>query len=319
MSSRIIIDGLQISNWNRNTLEENRSGGVRGINATCAVWEDTREAIQNIGDWLVFARENADLVGLATTADEIKKIIEKGQIAVVLGFQNTSPFGQDYSLVEVFYRLGVRISQLTYNIQNYVGSSCYDDTDSGLSRFGHTIVAEMNRLGMLIDLSHVGNRTALDAIETSSDPVAITHANPSWFVNTPRNKPDEVINHLVSRGGVIGASLYPNLIGGPDAKIKDFCTMIIRLIAQVGIEHVAIGSDLTRNWDAHYVNYLRDGRWRPKQNAEWPKWPDWFSAPGDFPRLIDALADAGLSELDLDALFGNNWLNLFSTVFGDSC
>lgn len=316
MSSRIIIDGLQISNWNRSVLEENQAGGVHGINATCAVWDSTLETIQNIGDWLVFSRENADLVRLATTAGDIRKIVEEQRIAVVLGFQNTSPFDQDYTLVEVFYRLGVRIAQLTYNIQNYVGSSCYDHTDGGLTRFGQTIVSEMNRLGMLIDLSHVGNLTAREAIDRSSEPVAITHANPSWFVDTPRNKPDEVINHLASRGGVIGVCLYPNLIGGKEAKIADFCEMVVRLIEQVGVKHVAVGSDLTRNWDAHYVNHLRDGRWRPKQNAEWPQWPDWFSTPGDFPRLIDALAAKGLSESDLDALFGVNWLNLFDEVFG---
>jgi len=110
--------------------------------------------------------------------------------------------------------------------------------------------------------------------------------------------------------------LYPNLIGGKEAKINDFIEMVIRLIEQVGINHVAIGSDLTRNWDAHYLNHLRDGRWRQTQNAEWPEWPEWFSTPGDFPRLIEALASKGLSESDLDALFGNNWLNLFDEVFG---
>lgn len=315
MSSRIVVDGLQISNWNRSVLEENKLGGVNSLNATCAVWDGTLEAIQNIADWLAFSRDNADLIHLATSVGEVRKIVEEQKIAVILGFQNTSPFDQDYTLVEIFYRLGVRIAQLTYNIQNYVGSSCYDTTDGGLTRFGQIIVSEMNRLGMLIDLSHVGNRTAREAIDNSSVPVAITHANPLWFVNTPRNKPDEVINHLVSRGGVIGACLYPNLIGGKEAQIEDFCNMIVRLVAQVGINHVAIGSDLTRNWDAHYLNHLRDGRWRKNQNAEWPEWPEWFSKPGDFPRLIEALAAKGLSESDLDALFGNNWLNLFDEVF----
>ena len=316
MSSRIIVDGLQISNWNRSLLEENKSGGVNSLNATCAVWDSTLETIQNISDWLAFTRDNADLVSLATSAGEIRKIVGEQRIAVILGFQNTSPFDQDYKLVEIFYRLGVRIAQLTYNIQNYVGSSCYDPTDGGLTRFGQVIVSEMNRVGMLIDLSHVGHRTAREAIDNSSVPVAITHANPSWFVDSPRNKPDEVINHLVSRGGVIGACLYPNLIGGKAAKITDFIEMVIRLIDQVGINHVAIGSDVTRNWDAHFLNHLRDGRWRQTENAEWPEWPDWFSTPEDFPRLIDALASKGLSESDLDALFGNNWLNLFEEVFG---
>lgn len=318
MGKRIVVDGLQITNWNRAALEEVQAGGVHGLNATCAVWEGTIDAIRNIGDWIAFARANSDLVSLATSPDEIKTAAEANKIAVLMGFQNTSPFDQDYTLVEVFHRLGIRIAQLTYNIQNYVGGSCYDPIDSGLTRFGKIIVSEMNRVGMLIDLSHVGNRTSLEAIDASSVPLAITHANPTWFVDTERNKPDEVINHLVSRGGVIGACLYPNVIGGRKTTITEFCAMVMRLIDQVGIAHVAIGSDLTRNWDAHYVNVLRDGRWRPKQNAEWPAWPEWFSSPGDFPHLIDALASSGLSETDLDALFGGNWINLFEETFRGS-
>jgi membrane dipeptidase len=315
MSKNLVFDGLQISNWDRNTLEEVRRGGVHGINATCAVWEGTLETIRNIGDWLVLQNDSPDLARLVTSASEIREAAADGVVGVVLGFQNTSPFEQDYSTVEIFHKLGVRIAQLTYNIQNYVGGSCYDPDDSGLTRFGGRIVDEMNRVGMLVDLSHVGNRTSLDAIHHSLKPVSITHANPLWFSDTPRNKPDEVMQAVVDRGGVVGACLYPNVIGGAETTREAFCDMVIRLVDQLGPDHVAIGSDSARNWDSSYVTFLRDGRWKPKQNVQWPEWSAWFQSPEDFPALANALSDRGLPDEVLTKVLGENWLTLFETVF----
>ena len=315
MTKNLVFDGLQISNWDRNTLEEVRRGGVHGINATCAVWEGTLETIRNIGDWLVLQNDSPDLARLVTSASEIREAAADGVVGVVLGFQNTSPFEQDYSTVEIFHKLGVRIAQLTYNIQNYVGGSCYDPDDSGLTRFGGRIVEEMNRVGMLVDLSHVGNRTSLDAIHHSIKPVSITHANPLWFSDTPRNKPDEVMQAVVDRGGVVGACLYPNVIGGAETTRDPFCDMVIRLVDQLGPDHVAIGSDSARNWDSSYVTFLRDGRWKPKQNVQWPEWSAWFQSPEDFPALANALSDRGLPDEVLTKVLGENWLTLFETVF----
>lgn len=315
MSTPVLFDGLQISNWDRETIAENHRGGVHGINATCAVWEGPVETMRAIADWYVLEREMPELVRLATSSDDIRRCAAEGVLAVVLGFQNTSPFDQDYTLVEVFHRLGVRVAQLTYNIQNHVGGACYEPHDSGLTRFGQRIVEEMNRVGMLIDLSHVGNRTSLDAVEHSSQPVAITHANPTWFADTPRNKPHEVIQAVCEAGGVIGACLYPNVIGGPSATRESFVDMVVQLADRVGVEHVALGSDAARNWDASYVDVLRDGRWKPREHASWPEWPKWFQSPEDFPSLIDALRAKGFASGELEKILGENWLRLFDQVF----
>jgi microsomal dipeptidase-like Zn-dependent dipeptidase len=315
MSKQVLIDGLQISNWDRPTLEETRAGGVSAVNATCAVWEGALQTVRNISDWYVMERDNSDLVSIATTVEEILSLAQQERLAVLLGFQNASPFEQDYTLVEVFHRLGVRIAQLTYNIQNHVGGSCYEPQDSGLTRFGHRIVEEMNRVGMLVDLSHVGERTSLDAVAASSRPVAITHANPRWFSDTPRNKSDEVIAAVTDRGGIIGVCFYPNVIGGKETTLEAFCGMVVRLIDQVGVDHVAIGSDAARNWGPHHVEYLRDGRWKPREEAHWPEWPSWFTSPQDFPNVLAGLADAGLVESEIDAIAGGNWLRLFGQVF----
>lgn len=315
MIDGVVFDCLQISKWNRPTLEEARLGGVNGIHATCAVWEGTSDTIRNISDWYSLQRENSDIVSLVTSAAGIREAAQSNKLAVLLGFQNSSPFEQDYTLVEVFHRLGVRVAQLTYNIQNHVGGSCYEPHDSGLTRFGHRIVEEMNRVGMLIDLSHVGDKTSLDAVEASAAPVAITHANPRWYAETPRNKSNELIQAVTNRGGVIGVCFYPNVIGGKDSTLKSLCEMMVRLIDQVGSDHVAFGSDAARNWPATYVEHLRDGRWKPREPAEWPQWPDWFSSSADFPRIFEGLSAAGVSDEDLRKIAGENWLRLFDVVF----
>lgn len=315
MTDRMVFDCLQISNWDRPTLEEARLGGVHGIHATCAVWEGTSDTIRNVSDWYSLQRENSDIVSLVTSSAGIREAARSNKLAVMLGFQNSSPFEQDYTLVEVFHRLGVRVAQLTYNIQNHVGGSCYEPHDSGLTRFGQRIVEEMNRVGMLIDLSHVGDKTSLDAVGASAAPVAITHANPRWFAETPRNKSDELIKAVTDRGGVIGVCFYPNVIGGKEASLKSLCEMVVRLIDQVGSNHVAFGSDAARNWPASYVEHLRDGRWKPREPAEWPQWPEWFSSSADFPRIFEGLSAAGVSDEDLRKIAGENWLRLFDAVF----
>ncbi len=313
-----VVDGLQINNWSAEVLRELQAGGIHGVNATCAVWEGPTETLRLIGDWCQLQAAHPDLLRLVTSSEEIRQAKEEGHVGVLLGFQNTSPFADDYRMVEVFHRLGVRIAQLTYNNQNMVGGGCYEKVDAGLTRFGDVIVAEMNRVGMLVDLSHVGNRTSLDAIAASATPVAITHSNPTWFKESPRNKPDEVISALVERGGVIGCCLYPNVIGGAQTTIEDFCKMVARLCEQVGVRHVGLGSDCTQDWGQDYVAYLRDGRWRPTDSTnppQWPQWPTWFSGPADLPNVTQGLLTVGLNEDEVTALLGGNWLRLFDEVF----
>lgn len=316
-----IVDGLQINNWSKAVLEELVAGGISGVNATCAVWEGPEATMRNIGDWCQLQAKHPELLTLATSSAEIRQAKVDGRVAVLLGFQNASPFADDYRFVEVFHRMGVRIAQLTYNIQNLVGGACYEPQDSGLSRFGATIVAEMNRVGMLVDLSHVGNQTSLDAINTSAQPVAITHSNPTWFIDSPRNKPDEVITALVERGGVIGCCLYPNVIGGAAASLSDFCRMVATLCETYGVKHVGLGSDCTRDWGDDYVAYLRDGRWRAPNEAApatWPEWPTWFQGPADLPQVTDGLVEVGLNETEITQILGGNWLDLFDRVFPGS-
>jgi membrane dipeptidase len=315
----LLIDGIQISSWNRAELERVHAGGLHGVHVTVAVWESARPTLDRLAEWNRLFLDHADLIVPALTGRDLVQAAESGRTGIVLGFQNTAPLEDDPRLVEVYHRLGVRIIQLTYNVQNLVGNSCYDESDTGLTPFGHEIVAEMNRLGVLVDCSHVGNRTTLDAIDVSRAPIAITHANPIRFCESPRNKPDAVIKALAARGGVLGLTLYPLFLGGSDVPLHRFAEMTLDMIDMIGIDHVAIGSDSTCGWEDEDLVTLRHGRMKlAPPPAQWPRWQEWFTGPDDFRRLRDSLIRYGLTDDQLDAVFGGNWRRLFTSTFDDA-
>jgi len=143
-----------------------------------------------------------------TTAD-IRRAKEEGKTGIILGFQNTAAVEDQVGYIQLFKELGVGIVQITYNTQNLVGAGCYEPRDSGLSGFGHEVVAEMNRVGILCDLSHVGAVTSRDVILASKRPTAYTHVLPAALKPHPRNKSDEEIRFIVEHGGLVGVTMFP--------------------------------------------------------------------------------------------------------------
>ena len=207
--------------------------------------------------------------------------------------------------------------QLTYNNQTALGGGCFEKNDSGISRFGYQAIEEMNRLGIIVDLSHAGKQTCLDAISFSKKPVAISHANPNFFHNSLRNIDNEVLKNLANKDGFIGLSLYPyHLKNNGDCKIEDFCLMIKELINIIGIEHIGIGSDLCINWPNDVVVWMRNGKWTKKmdygesktKSVSWPKQTDWFKKSSDFKNLFDGMYKIGISENHIYKILGLNWL-----------
>jgi membrane dipeptidase len=311
-----IVDGLEVSRWDRDLFLELRDGHVSCVHVTCAFWEAPAEALIALARWQRTFREHADLIVPVRAASEIRAARDQDRVGVLLGFQNTSPIGENLDLVAAFHCLGVRVMQLTYNNQNAVGSGCYEAVDSGLARFGRLLVQELNDVGVVIDLSHVGDRTSLEAIERSRAPVAITHANPRWFHDVPRNKPDVVLHACAQRGGVIGVCVWPLVLpGGADCPWPDFRDMLFRLIEEVGIEHVALGTDFARRQPPEFIAWLRAGSWtRSLETPPAPTSPRWLSSPRDFPAFAQRLMAEGLSEGDARALMGENWLRLLEAV-----
>jgi microsomal dipeptidase-like Zn-dependent dipeptidase len=315
----VIIDGLQINNWSRPVIDEVRSGGVDIVHATVGVWEDLAGTMTRIGAFRHLCRSNADAIRIVRTVDEMRQAKADGVLGIVLGFQNSSMLGDDPEMASIFADVGVRVVQLTYNIANHLGSSCWEPHDGGLTRAGHRMVAALNDAGVLVDISHVGNRTGRDAVDASAQPIAITHGNPLSFCDSPRNKPDDLVAAVADRGGVIGCTLYPLFMGGADVTRAEYCGMLARLADTIGVEHVAIGSDAVLGWDPDALGWMRSGRWdrpaEPEAIPQFPPWPTWFDGPKDFPSLAEGLDEAGFAPDERDLVLGGNWLRLFDTVF----
>ncbi|NND75431.1 MAG: membrane dipeptidase [Ilumatobacter sp.] len=318
-SDDVIVDGLEINDWSRAVVEQVRSGGVDVVHATCGVWEDTAGAMTRIGSWRHFARMNSDIVRIVGSVEDMERAAADGVLAIVLGFQNSTMLGDDPEMAGIFADVGIRVVQLTYNIANHLGSSCWEPTDSGLTRLGHRMVAALNDAGVLIDISHVGNTTGMDAIAASAQPIAVTHGNPASFCASARNKPDDLIDALAKRGGVIGCTLYPLFMGGADVPRAAYCQMLADLAARIGVDHVAIGSDAVVGWPAEALGWMRNGRWdRPQHPDEippFPPWPEWFRGPQDFGSLAEGLDEVGFDAAERDAVLGGNWMRLFGQVF----
>lgn len=318
------IDGLQAGRVDRKTLEDMRAGDLSAVTVTLGFWEDATATMDNIGRWRDLARENSDLIRLVETPADIELAEEEGRTGVLLGLQNTDALQGRLRFAELFRLMGVLVMQLTYNNQNTFGGSCYEPSDSGLSRFGHELVREMNRIGMLIDLSHVGDRTSREVIEASTTPVAFTHANPTFLYDHKRNKSRGTLEALVARNGVLGLATYPNITGDWADSPERWTEMVERTVEAIGIDHVGIGTDLSPGLDESDYAWMRKGQWTREANygAGRPggpvlvPWPGWCNAPSKFPAFEAGLRSRGFSEEDTAKVMGGNFLRLYKEVIG---
>ena len=168
-----------------------QKGGVTAANCTCCVWENFRQTMDNIVRWKGWFNQNEDLLLQVFSTKDIHRAKAESKTGIILGFQNVSAFEDRIDYINLFKELGVGIVQMAYNTQNLVGTGCYESKDGGLSDFGREVVAEMNRVGIMCDLSHVGPNTSRDVIEVSSKPVCYSHCLPAGLKEHPRNKSDD--------------------------------------------------------------------------------------------------------------------------------
>lgn len=255
----IVIEGLTYSPTLSHPvqyMEEVIKGGVTAAHITVTLtWATFREAISSISGWYQIAEEAR--VRFAYSADDIIQAKKEANVCVIMGSQNGKILEDDVSLVRVFHRLGMRIIQLAYAEQNYIGSGG-DDVDAGISTFGRKVIDEMNKLGILVDVSHCGDKTVMDAIKYSQKPIAITHANPRKLVNHHRNKTDEQMLACAEKGGVIGLTAWTSITTvkkGVRPTLEDFLDLVDYVVKLVGIDHVAFGLDLTPNWEYDRADY----------------------------------------------------------------
>ena len=221
-----IIDCLQYANWSGRIFREMREGGIDAVHVTVAYHESFRELVANLAQWNGWFEEFGDLILRATTAEDIDRARDTGRTAIFFGLQTPHPVEDDIGQIEILHQLGVRFMQLTYNNQSLLATGCYEDDDAGLTRFGRQVITEMNRVGLVIDMSHSAERSTLEAIEYSDRPVAISHANPHDWHPVARNKSDTVLRALTEAGGMLGFSLYPHhLKVGSSCTLEGFCLM----------------------------------------------------------------------------------------------
>ncbi len=318
------IDNLQYANWSEKIFRQMREGGVDGIHVTIAYHENLREMISNIGQWNAWFEQFGDLIMPGRTAADLQIARETGRTAIFFGLQTASPIEDDIRLIEIIHQLGVRFMQLTYNNQSLLASGCYESDDTGLTRFGHQAVKEMNRVGLVVDMSHSGDRSTLEAIETSSRPIAITHANPDWWHPALRNKSDEIISALVEKGGMLGFSVYPHhLKDGSACSLQSFSEMIAESAKRYGAANLGIGTDLCQDHPDSVVEWMRNGRWSKamdygegsKDAAGFPNQPHFFKDNRDFRNFETGLLEAGLSQSETQGILGDNWARFYAESF----
>lgn len=323
--SSYLIDCLQYANWSEKIFRQMREGGIDAVHVTIAYHEDFRETVRNIADWNLRFQHHSDLIMQGFTGDDVRQARETGRTAIFLGFQTPAPIEADIGLVEVLHRLGARFMQLTYNNQSLLATGCYEAEDPGLTRMGRQVVTEMNRVGLVVDMSHSSERSTLDAIAHSGRPIAITHANPASWHPARRNKSDTVLRALAENGGMLGFSVYPHhLKGGSACTLEDFCTMIARTAELMGVERIGIGSDLCQDQPDSVVEWMRVGRWTREIDygegsadaAGFPDQPEWFADNRGLRGLATGLRKTGFSETETNRILGGNWLDFFDQSFG---
>lgn len=315
----LIIDGLNISRFDRAIFEDMRRGGVTAANCTCSIWENFRDSMDQIARWQRHFRDHADLITQVFTTADIHRAKAEGRTGIILGWQNLSGIEDRLDYLGLFKSLGVGVMQMAYNTQNWVGSGCYEKYDGGLSEFGHEVVAEMNRLGILCDLSHVGARTSEDVIRASSKPVAYTHCLPAGLKAHPRNKSDEQLRFIAERGGFVGVTMFtPFLREGAQATVDDYVAAIEYVIDRVGEAQVGIGTDFTQGWGPEFFDWITRDKGRTRKLTEFGEIlnPQGFRTIGEFPNLTAAMQRRGWRESRIRRVMGENWVRVLSEVWG---
>ncbi|QUM80109.1 membrane dipeptidase [Moritella sp. 5] len=317
-NQRIVIDGLQYCNWDREYFQTLKSSGITAVHATIVYHETARETLSRFAEWNLRFEQNADLIMPVHSVADIEKAKILGKVGIFFGAQNCSSIDDEIGLIEVMRQQGLLIMQLTYNNQSLLATGCYEKNDNGITRFGKQAIEEMNRVGMIIDMSHSAERSTLEAIDLSSRPICISHANPTFAFEALRNKSDTVIKSLAARGGLLGFSLYPfHLPNGSQCTLDDFCQMIAKTADMVGVEHLGIGSDLCLNQPQAVLEWMRNGRWSKAMdygegsasNAGWPNSLPWFCGSAGMENIYNGLIRYGFSESEAGQVLGDNWFN----------
>ena len=319
----LVIDGLLAATPSGPVVQQLVDAGITACNWTVSSHSDeTVTAINKITQFYWLFEQLPERTLLVQTAADLERAKREGKLGIVLGFQGGSPIGRNIHLLRVFHRLGVRILQLTYNESNALAPGVLESTDGPLSSLGRQAVLEMNRVGMLIDLSHVGRRASLEAIDLSSDPVIFSHSNPRAVHENPRNISDEQMRACAARGGVVGLATFSAFVGdtlnGRHPGVPEYLRQMDHALELVGPDHVAIGTDI-------FIDVTDGLWWRAVTGRLYPEVSqgmtyethniDGFMQHADFPRVTEAMLGRGYSDSVVRRILGGNWSRVFRQVW----
>jgi membrane dipeptidase len=326
-ANSIIVNGLAQPGNLGMAYAAMADGGITATNLTVAANEGFEEGMLRVEEALRTLddhprRSELDLVLSSTDIHEAKR---NGRAGVLVGFQNADPIEDKLDYLHLFHRLGLRVLQLTYQRRNLLGDGCGESDNAGLSLFGREVVAECNELGILVDLSHVGQKSTLDAIAASEKPVVFSHANSKTINPVIRNKSDDQIRALAEAGGVMGITSISRLISAQGreraSELSEFIEQIEYVAELVGIDHVGVGLDIQEG--------MTEESFMERRKTFLTQFPE-LKFGGDFPfetyfvkglataanfrSITLGLSERGYSDEDMQKVLGGNFMRVLDAV-----
>lgn len=327
----IVIDATCPLATMEDFLENYRNGGSTAIAPTVGYGQTELGtlafAMKNIGMWYQRIRSAPDRLMLVTGVDDIHKAKETDRLGIIFHFQGSRSVEEDLNNLESFYRLGVRVIQLCYNTRDLVGCGCAEEDDTGLTDFGRQFIAEMNRLGMVVDCAHTGERTTRDALAASTAPVIVSHGNARAVCANKRNLPDDLIRDVAAQGGVVGINGYPAFVSDRQRPTLDDLLDHVDHMADlcgsvdpigVGIDYFEYQAGVVPDETAQQIyDYLLDsGSWKPGEYPPPPwHWPVGIEMPEKLGNLTAGLLARGYAPDDVEKILGKNFMRVYEAVW----
>ncbi|WP_095090771.1 dipeptidase [Mesorhizobium sophorae] len=328
----VIIDAVAPLLEQKKYVESYKAGGVTCVTPTVNVGEGSpAAALKEIGSWLYSIRSRKDLK-LVEKASDIEAAKRDGQMGILFHFQGTGPFETELNLVEAFQALGLRMVQLTYNRKDYVGDGCEEEIDGGLSRFGKALVRRLNENRVVVDCTHTGYKTTMDALSLTTRPAVFSHSNSATVFPSKRNIHDDQAKAAAATGGLVGITAVPQFVvpaNGAAARpsLDDLIAHIDHFVSLIGIDHVGLGLDYW--WGtlpfsdldtviSQWEQAVSGGAWNPDAYPRPPHYnPPEIETPEMFLGMTEGLIRRGYKEEDVRKLLGLNWLRVFREVWGE--
>jgi membrane dipeptidase len=306
-------------------IEEILASGTNAVTVTLAdpkVYEETAfvEALRELVAYDRHIKSHPEHLMKATMVADIDRAVDSGKLALFYQYQNATELQKDIDRVDLFYKLGVRSIQLTYNYQNYVGSGCRERDNRGVTEFGAELISRMNDVGMLIDTSHASMATMADAIRLSSVPTIVSHTACQAVHEHVRNTTDDNLRLLADHGGVVGiCQIRPFLTAKPRENLDAYFDHIDHAVKVAGIDHVCIGSDRDHRVitdDPEEIRLLQEEEGPQFQPEHWPLYIDELNGPRRMEVVVDGLKKRSYSDDAIDKIVAKNLYRLYQDVIG---